>query len=309
MSKKSDIILVSFLLMLGAALGLNRLLSGGTDAQIVTRALQKFAAIRQFTGTVSIATTVPKGATAGEQQVVYVAKGRFAVPKGKSLVGAWTVSVGTLDNANAMADVADMAVTEDGTLYLRAGSNPALLGLPAVWHLPAGKWASVSAAALLPKQSLPQNAFDAAAVWNDALDTIFKGQAAEVAGRGVSETVVGEPCWHFFLSVPPAGAARLIEDYDRLRLGRDLSTDEIKADADAAIAAAPKAELWVAKSTGEMHQLIVNFVSGASSPESGVVATPVILSFQFAGFPAYEPVTAPAGAIPILTDTGRPTTH
>lgn len=309
MSRKSDIILVSFLLMLGATWGLNRLLSGGTDAQIVTKALQKFAAKRQFTGTVSIATTVPAAATAGEQQVVYVAKGRFAVPQGKSLVGAWTVSVGSLDNVKAMADVADMAVTEDGTLYLRAGSNPALLGLPATWHLPAGKWASVSATALWPKQSLRQTSFDAAAVWNDALDTIFKGQAAEVAGRGVSETVVGEPCWHFFLSIPPAGAARLIEDYDRLRLGRDLSTDEIKDDAAAAVAAAPKAELWVAKSTGEMHQLIVNFVSGVDTAGNGAAATPVILSFQFVGFPAYEPVTAPAAVIPILTDTGRPTPH
>jgi hypothetical protein len=286
-SRRQSIVLVSFLLMASAVWGLERYLSGGSNAVILGNALAKLKATRHFAGSVSVVAAVPiKGA--GREAVITMAKGRFGLPPGKTLVGAWTLTVrGASDDAVADLAEIDMAVPGDGKIYLRPKQVSDALGLNLFPKGTAGTWVTMPASVLWTAPAAVP--IDAAASWQGLFDALVAGEDLLVTSREIGESVAGEPCWHFALGLQSSSVGTYGITFERLRLGRDLTAKEKQTMEENFTANAPAIDLWVAKRSGELRQAVLSYISQTE----GQTPQPVVVTAQFASYPPYEPVLNP----------------
>lgn len=299
-SRRQTLVLVSFLIMAASAWGLERYLSGGSDAAIIGRALAQLKSTRHFAGSVSVVSAVPlKGA--GRQAVITMAKGRFGLPPGQTLVGAWTVTVkGASDDAVADLAVIDMAVPGDGQMYLRPQRVADELNLTLFPKGSTGTWLAMPASSLWTAPAAKP--IDAAAAWQGLFNAFTAGEDLMVNSRELGETVAGEPCWHFMMGLQPSSVVTYGQAFERLRLGRDLTSKEKLAMTGNFAAAAPTIDLWVAKRSGELRQAVLSYLSQTD----GQAVQPVVVTAQFASYPPYEPVQNPLAAADGTATAPRP---
>jgi hypothetical protein len=291
-SRRQTFVLASFVLMAAAVWGMDHYLSGGTDAAIIGDAFNKLKTARHLAGSVSVVTSVPvteAGQDAGHQAVIITAKGRFGLPPGKTLVGAWTMTVkGANEEADADLAEMDVAVPGDGRLFVRPKSVDSALGLSMFTGKVMNQWMTVPTAALWPSPGKPP--LDAAAAWQDLFVAFTSGDSIYVASREMSELVAGEPCWHFKLGLQPTATKTYGETFKQLRMGRNLTATEKTALEKKFAPMAPTLDLWVAKGPRELRQAVLSYVpqtEGQTSPR------PVVVTAQIAAYPPFEPVTIP----------------
>jgi len=299
-SRRQQLVLVSFVLMVAAVWGVDRTLSGGTNAAIIGGAMAKLKATRHFVGSVSVVSAVPVEGV-GRQAVITMAKGHFGLPPGKTLTGAWTVSIkGASDDSVADFAEVDMAVPGDGKMYLRPKLITAALDLKIFPKTATDKWMVMPATALWPEPS--SSRVDAAAAWQGLFEAFVTGEDVLVLSREISDSVAGEPCWHFVLGLQSTSVATYGVAFERLRLGRDLTADERKHLEDNFASADPTVDLWVSKRSGEARQAVLSYIS---HPD-GLTPQPVIVTLQMASYPPYEPVPNPLSTADAPAPASRP---
>lgn len=293
-NRRQTLVLASFVLMAAAVWGMDHYLSGGSDAAIIGDAFSKLKTTRHVAGSVSVVTSVPvteAGQSAGHQAVIVSAKGRFGLPPGKTLVGAWTMTVkGANEEADAELAEIDVAVPGDGRLFVRPKRVDSALGLSMFTGKDMNKWMTVPTSTLWSAPAKPP--VDAAAAWQALFAAFTAGDDLYVASRQMSEPIAGEPCWHFKLGLQPTSAKTYGETFRQLRLGRNLAAAEKTALEKKFAPMAPTLDLWVAKGSRELRQAVLSYVPQAVE---GQALQPVVVTVQIGAYPPYEPVVSPLG--------------
>jgi hypothetical protein len=292
MKTKAIYLLGIFFVVVMANVGLQRVLSGGSDAGLILAAAEQLSEDRSFVGTVSL--TLPEDGSLeqfGELSVIKAA-GRFGFPVGGPLVGAWRV----YDSQNAAGDmpIMEMTVTEDGSFYLRDDGADAL-GLMVGLDLESGTWLELNPQ-LLWGASVGRGDLDAPALWNELFAVVRDGSELHLRGRALSQNVGGEATWHLLLGLSERGTYSLLRATHELRSGRPVTDAEADRLWQLARIAEPTVDVWVSKATGKFKQIAATF--NVAGPGDDLLHPQVaVVSVAFVEFPEWETIKPPEGAV------------
>ena len=274
--------------MVALNFAINTVLSGGSDAEIIGKALEHLRDKRGFVGTVSVTMPNDRNLTAAGDLVVVSGAGRFFIPRGKTLSGAWNVSDGAVTATNSLVDV---LVPGDGTLYARDhGLSETLIGESA--GLKKGVWVQLEADALWLDAG--EEKINSAALWNLMLDTATSNEDLALIGRAISDRVADVPTWHFLLGLSQEGSFKVGKAFAELKLGRALEPHEEERVSMMAKYAEPRIDLWVSKETGYVRQVALTYLKpiGEAVVEGSMEA--VVVTFNVSEYPEWEDIEPPA---------------
>ncbi len=263
--------------------------TGGSDQWVMSRAIESFAKERNLVGSISV--SLP-GKSASDESSVIVARGRFALPEGKTLIGTWNI-FGSLEASATDGPNVAMAMTDDGEFYLRDNG----LVLPFVQGLPevdADAWVQMDPKSFWVSKGDEQTVV-ASEEWEKLFSLLTDSRRVVSLGRGLSDEVAGQPTWHFLVAVDSTLAYETAQTFTRLKLGRDLTSAEIDTLRKKVEESSPKIDLWVSKSTSKIRQVVMTYMV-----KRGESAVPVIITVSFKDHEEWTPVEKPQNSVEAL---------
>jgi hypothetical protein len=289
MTRKSSIIFGIFVAVVVANLLLDRVLTGGGDAQIISGALAQLREARGFIGTISATMPSDRSLTETGDLAILSGSGRFFIPQGKTLVGTWNISEGSTESTSSLLDA---VVIGDGRMYIRDHGLSGI-GLSQLLGTVEDQWVELPTSSLWPA-TVADGAVSGSKLWNEIFDLATSADNLGVLGRAMSENVAGVPSWHFVMTVTPQGTYKIGKAFAELKSGHKLLPHEDDRLQLMAAVADPKIDLWVNKKTGQIRQVALTYLVPSGEGVNEDDLEPVIVTFSVLEYPAWEPVVPPA---------------
>jgi hypothetical protein len=233
--------------------------------------------------------------------LAYVDMPRKEVP---SAHGAFSI-VGAKNEAGENS-IVEVRLASDGTAYMKLDDLPHGAAFDGIVDLLDGKWTSIEswklASLLLGRDAV--NADRVAATpeaaaenWTRIRALVTGGELFALKERAVNRPFDGKPSRRYVLTVLDEPAVELVEEVDRLILGRYPNAEERAAILRAVSERETTATVWIDKETGEMRKLDL-----VIKPKAGVKdARPVNVTIEFGARNAVDsPFERPEGAIPFI---------